>query len=358
MAEHAKHGPKVSVQQHLLSSTNVNLRHKNHVVALDNWFTSSHSFHWLARNGFVGVGTVGPGKLGREKPTKAGFPNAGVFKKTKARTRAAYVVHKGAMQKDGSPAVDCWVTAWQDRNPVHVLSTYPQRVGSCRRKVRVDGIWVGATYPRPSVVHHYNQSMGGTDLHDQRVAAFRTVVKSKRWQVRVLTDTFSSMMQNAFVLYKQYHDKTANYSSQHFIEAFLKEVAELCSLQHDDSDSENDGREQHERNNQHKRDYWVSGAGSVVRLSGRNPNLTLTHVTPAVALSPSTQNQASSMTKGESACGIPTFADELITFAATATLLCVWLTLHCSIHLLQICFLHLGQPKSACSDAILFVCFC
>lgn len=259
--------------QHLLSSTTVPLCHKNHVVALDNWFTSSHTFEWLSSNGFVGVGTVGPGKLGKEgKPSKPkpGFPLAGIFKKTKTRTRAAYVVYRGKMQKGTGSAADCWVTAWQDRNPVHVLSTYPPVVGLCQRKVKIAGQLVTATYPRPSVVHHYNNTMGGTDLHDQRVANFRTVVKSKRWQVRVLTDTFTSMVQNAFILYKQYHGKGKGYSSLQFIQDALNELADLTSV---DESSESDC-ERHfgpaRKLNEHRRSYWIGEEGSAFRLKGRN----------------------------------------------------------------------------------------
>jgi hypothetical protein len=255
--------------QHLLESTVEKLQHKNHLLAIDNWFTSSHSFAWLAKNGFAAVGTVAPGKLDRENVSKRklGFPKAGIFKKGRTRTRAAYVVHQGLIKKDDDAAVPVWVTAWQDRNPVHFLSTYPPKLGYCQRKVKIDNVWHRGTYPRPSIAHHYNQTMGGTDLHDQRCALFRTTVRSKRWQVRIVTDTFNSMIQNAFILFCSYHNKSKCYSSLDFIKQLLEECGEGENpVIADDIDSPACQRTLFE----HARPYWVSGAGMHARLSGRN----------------------------------------------------------------------------------------
>lgn len=259
----------------LLSETSVSTHNKNHLIAVDNWFTSSSSFAWLAAHGYAAVGTVGKNKLApvtAKRPN--GFPNAGIFKKSAARKRGAYVIHKGSMRhlplsgEDARPQhFDCWVSAWQDRNPVHFLSTYPPKKTWCKRKVRHEGVWVEGQWPRPSVGHHYNQTMGGTDLHDQRCAAFRTVVKSRRWQVRVLTDTYGSMLQNAFILYADYHKKDKKYTSLSFIEAFLRES---CA-EEDAAENADDAAVAAPRQfNEHKRNYWVSGPGCNIRLAGRN----------------------------------------------------------------------------------------
>jgi hypothetical protein len=257
--------------QHLLDSTVEKLQHKNHLLAIDNWFTSSHSFAWLAKNGFAAVGTVGPGKLDRENVSKRklGFPTAGIFKKGRTRARAAYIVHRGLIKKGNDAEVPVWVTAWQDRNPVHFMSTYPPKLGTCTRKVRVDKVWHRGIYPRPSVAHHYNQSMGGTDLHDQRCSLFRTTVRSDRWHVRVLTDTFNSMMQNAFILYSLYHNKGKDYSSLDFIKSVLEECGEGENPDHPDDKVDAEpagGRKMFE----HVRTYWLSGEGEEARLNGRN----------------------------------------------------------------------------------------
>jgi hypothetical protein len=255
---------------HLCSSTSPSIHGKNHLVALDNWFTSSRTHSWLAQHGFQGVGTVGPNKLSLVTPKRPlGFPSGGIFKKAATRNKGAYLVHKGRLLSGDGRGHDCYVTAWQDRHPVHVLSTYPPTLGSCRRKVKVNGQFVEGDWPRPSVVHHYNKTMGGTDLHDQRVAYYRSCVKSKRWQVRLLTDMFASLLQNAFVLFKGYNDMPKNYDSRVFIEAFLKEVAEFANGPDAAEISDSDADAPVERN-AHKRDWWVSGAGALFRMKGRD----------------------------------------------------------------------------------------
>jgi hypothetical protein len=257
----------------LLSTTDINLENKNHIVALDNWFTSSRTHAWLASKGFVAVGTVGPKKLHAQTATRSvGFPKNGIFKKSATRAKGAYVVHRGRLLLDAGQSADCYVTAWQDRSPVHILSTYPPTHRFCTRKVKLDGNFVQAEWPQPSVVHHYNISMKGTDLHDQRVAAFRTVVKSQRWQVRIITDLFTSMLQNAFVLYKQYHNKDSQYDSRIFIESVLQELANITSMTKNDHASKSDDSDDAfaEPRRAHRRDWWVKGPGAVKRLNGRD----------------------------------------------------------------------------------------
>jgi hypothetical protein len=260
----------------LFSSTSVSLYNKNHLVATDNWFTSSRTHSWLARHGFQAVGTIGAKKLSLASPRRPiGFPQGGIFKKASTRNRGAYLVHKGKLLSNDGPwqvGYDCWVTAWQDRHPVHVLSTFPPSHGWCTRKVKVNGQFVEGEWPRPSVVQQYNKAMGGTDLHDQRISYYRTCVKSKRWQVRLLTDMFTSLLQNAFILYKGYHDKSKKYDSRQFIEALLSEIATFANspLVDDCSDSESQLPHLEVSRNAHKRDWWVSGPGAAIRLKGRD----------------------------------------------------------------------------------------
>ena len=66
--------------------------------------------------------------------------------------------------------------------------------------------------------------MGGTDLHDMRIAFIRSTVKSRRWQVRVLTDMFSSMLMNPYVLRQSHFKLPKSYSSFDFISEFLQEI--------------------------------------------------------------------------------------------------------------------------------------
>ena len=80
---------------------------------------------------------------------------------------------------------DAFVTTWQDKKSVLLLSSYRPMAGDCVRKIKVGRTWTRQRFFRPNVVAHYNRTMGGTDLHDQRLAFARSTVKSRRWQVRV-----------------------------------------------------------------------------------------------------------------------------------------------------------------------------
>ena len=87
--------------------------------------------------------------------------------------------------------------------------------------------------------------------------------------MRLLTDMFASLLQNAFLLFKGYNDMPKNYDSRVFIEAFLKEVAEFANGPDAAEISDSDADAPVERN-AHKRDWWVSGAGALFRMKGRD----------------------------------------------------------------------------------------
>ena len=78
---------------------------------------------------------------------------------------------------------DAFVTTWQDKKSVLLLSSYRPMAGDCVRKIKVGRTWTRQRFFRPNIVAHYNRTMGGTDLHDQRLAFARSTVKSRRWQV-------------------------------------------------------------------------------------------------------------------------------------------------------------------------------
>ena len=87
--------------------------------------------------------------------------------------------------------------------------------------------------------------------------------------MRLLTDLFASLLQNAFILYKSYLDKPTKYDSRMFIEALLSEIAEMASAI-GDSDSDSDsGTDAGPARNAHRRDWWTQGPGAALRLKGR-----------------------------------------------------------------------------------------
>jgi hypothetical protein len=110
-----------------------------------------------------------------------------------------------------------------------MLSSYQPKMGTCVRKVKQRGKWTAQNFNRPDVVAHYNSAMGGTDLHDMRLAFMRSSVKSCRWQVRVFIDMISSMLINAYTLkcLKEKRKRLHKYSEFDFIAEYLRAVAPL-----------------------------------------------------------------------------------------------------------------------------------
>lgn len=159
------------------------LHNKNHLCSTDNWYTSAQSLVYLRGKGIHYTGTIKKGRLAVETATRHGFPSTATFKPMRGqpkRARADCMIHSTTVE--GQTA---YVTSWQDKKPVLLLSSYRPSGGDCMRKVKVAGVWSQQRFFRPNVIDHYNKTMGGTDLHDQRLSTIRSTVKSRRWQVRL-----------------------------------------------------------------------------------------------------------------------------------------------------------------------------
>jgi len=158
------------------------LHNKHHFCSTDNWYTSAHSLSYFRGKGVHCAGTIKKGRLGVATSTRPGFPAAGIFKAARGapkRPRGDCMIHETKLI-DGT---DAFVTTWQDKKSVLLLSSYRPMAGDCVRKIKVGRTWTRQRFFRPNVVAHYNRTMGGTDLHDQRLAFARSTVKSRRWQV-------------------------------------------------------------------------------------------------------------------------------------------------------------------------------
>lgn len=158
------------------------LHNKSHLCSTDNWYTSAQSLSYLRSKGIHCTGTIKKGRLTVATATRPGFPPAATFKSARGqpkRARAECMIHSTTV--DGH---DAFVTSWQDKKPVIMLSSYRPSAGECVRKVKLAQAWSQQRFFRPNVIAHYNKTMGGTDLHDQRLATVRSTVKSRRWQVR------------------------------------------------------------------------------------------------------------------------------------------------------------------------------
>ena len=161
------------------------LHNANRILAMDNWFTSCTTLIECRSRGVHMVGTMRASRLGLVTAKGEGtFPLAGAFKEPKVKVnRAEFICHKTQVAPH---SFDHYITAWMDKKPVLVLSSYPPFEGRCLRKIREGSVWTEQGFRRPTVFQDYNSAMGGTDLHDMRLAFIRSTVKSRRWQVSFL----------------------------------------------------------------------------------------------------------------------------------------------------------------------------
>ena len=92
---------------------------------------------------------------------------------------------------------------WKDSKCVTVLSTAtgaePHTMVTRWSKAEKKYIEV----PSPSVIKTYNQNMGGVDVCDQQLEAYRTWIKTKKWTLKVALHFIDLSIVNAWMEYRQ-----------------------------------------------------------------------------------------------------------------------------------------------------------
>lgn len=63
----------------------------------------------------------------------------------------------------------------------------------------------------PAVIRAYNRGMGGVDRCDQLLSFYRLKTKAKKWYKRVLFHFLDLSLVNAYILYRETHEKTPLY---------------------------------------------------------------------------------------------------------------------------------------------------
>ena len=174
---------------------------KNHIVFMDNFFTSIPLFEELKQNATQACGTY--------RTNRAGFPRDLTTKQNlKQLKRGDFLTrHKGNMT----------ALVWMDRKPVYVASNAHQPTAGTVSRKNPDGSCVQVKCP--DIVSQYNRHMGGVDLLDQLKCYYCYDRKSKRWWLRLFFHLLDLCVVNAFILYKHcyninfhpplvYHPKT------------------------------------------------------------------------------------------------------------------------------------------------------
>jgi len=156
-----------------------------HIVYMDNLFSSLPLADALLAANTHMVGTV--------RRRIKGFP---LKRLTISKTRGD---SKQLQREDGVLA-----TAWMDRKPVLLLSTFnpTTTTGSARR-------WIDGQHrdiPRPSIIDDYNQHMGGVDLADgMRSYSMIRLKQMRRWYINVFFYLLDTVIHNANVLFNDHN---------------------------------------------------------------------------------------------------------------------------------------------------------
>ncbi|VDI00917.1 Hypothetical predicted protein [Mytilus galloprovincialis] len=143
---------------------------------MDNWFSSPKLMNDLRNRGTYATGTV----IARRKGLPASFKTA--------RLPKGSVVVKSQR--------DLLAILYVDRRNVTFLTTSEN--ARTVRKVNSKGRVVSA----PSVVHKYNQTMGGVDLGDQLLLKFEPQFKGVKLWRKILFNLLTTATVNAYICYR------------------------------------------------------------------------------------------------------------------------------------------------------------
>ena len=158
---------------------------KNHVVYLDNFFTSVRLADDLEDKGVFCAGTIRKNKLHAtpellDKDTLSTMERGDYLFRTKGNVA---------------------ITLWKDNKDIHLISNAYPVCGetTVRRKRKTDG--VVEQIPCPPVLPGYNQFMGGVDQNDQKKSYYAINRRSRRWWLRIFWHFFDVAIVNAHCLY-------------------------------------------------------------------------------------------------------------------------------------------------------------
>jgi len=155
-------------------------------IYIDNLFTGFNLLAYLKNLGYGAVGTIRENRISKSCP----ITGKNQFQKKK-RGEYEHIIEKN----DGILLV-----RWMDNSVVTIASTNAgvQPEGTVKRYCQKEKKHV--LVPRPNCVAAYNQNMGGTDLMDQAVAAYRIGIRGKKWYWPIFTWLIDAALHNAWYI--------------------------------------------------------------------------------------------------------------------------------------------------------------
>ena len=173
--------PEHGLGERVVLDLTTRYRGKHHQVFCDNFFTSPRLFKALHDHGIYACGTVRQSR--RNFPT--GLRNVSLSR------------GEGVFRQHGSLVA----VVWQDKRPVHILSTLSQQeeTQTVSRRER-DGSVVDVSVP--SAILTYTKYMGGVDLGDQLRKYYSVRLKCVKNYKYFFWFLFDVCITNAFILSK------------------------------------------------------------------------------------------------------------------------------------------------------------
>ena len=170
------------------------LAHKNHIVHMDNFYTSIPLFSALWKMGIQACGTVRTNRKGLCPQVAIKKSEESSFKKQPGMIRWA---SRGAL---------CFI-AWFAKRPVHILTncylpTSAGEIGQVLQWFTEAGAKIQKLINRPPAVKFYNMYMGAVDLFDQLRSYIKLDLPCNKFWHPMFWFVVESALVNSWVLYK------------------------------------------------------------------------------------------------------------------------------------------------------------
>ncbi|KAF0302417.1 Chimeric ERCC6-PGBD3 protein [Amphibalanus amphitrite] len=154
----------------------------------DNYFTSLPLIKHLTLCGYGATGTIRDNRLPKSCPAAA-------VKSMKALVR-------GSVSVCGDTSNGISVVRWKDNSVVTVASNMAgsgplqtvKRWSSKEKKM--------VQVPQPHCVSEHNKKMGGTDIMDQSINAYRTNIRIKKWWWAIFSWMLDAAVQNTWLVHR------------------------------------------------------------------------------------------------------------------------------------------------------------
>ena len=93
-------------------------------------------------------------------------------------------------------------TAWMDRKPVHVMSTFSASKDIVHRAAKgPNGRYQRIEVSRPLIIGNYNYGMGGTDRFDQQLSYYRISLRTRHWKRKIYAHMINVAVVNSHIIF-------------------------------------------------------------------------------------------------------------------------------------------------------------